>query len=329
MKKAIFSFDYELFFGDRSGTVIKTLIEPTNLMLDQMDRFGLKGNFFVDYLMLKYLSENKDQRSHDDLVMIKKQLQDIIRRGHRIELHIHPHWVNAKYKGDGTWDFSDFSHYSLCTFSEEEIVSMFKEGIQILYEVIHEVDSDYRIVAFRAGGWAVQPFSMLKKAFLEADILIDSSTSYGIKNINKDSQYDFTHIPRRSAYRFEDEVEKESMGGTFLEVPISSYYRFLFYKLSDRIFKFLDRKNMVKYADGTHYRAADTGFPSSGVGFFHRSMYNTTCVSVLSAVMATFFSGCDLIVYIDHPKDFMMATLTSMKYISKMVKAITYKDLLV
>ena len=41
-KKIILSFDYELFFGDKSGTVQKTLIEPTNALLDTMDKAGLK-----------------------------------------------------------------------------------------------------------------------------------------------------------------------------------------------------------------------------------------------------------------------------------------------
>ena len=35
-KRIILSYDYELFFGDRSGTVQKSLIEPTNQLLDAM-----------------------------------------------------------------------------------------------------------------------------------------------------------------------------------------------------------------------------------------------------------------------------------------------------
>ena len=64
-----------------------------------------------------------------DYNLIVSQLKDIVRRGHRIELHIHPHWVNAKYNNDGTWDFSDYSHYSLNSFSQEEIMQMFVEGL--------------------------------------------------------------------------------------------------------------------------------------------------------------------------------------------------------
>lgn len=59
MKQAILSFDYELFFGDNSGTVQKTLIEPTNIMLDALDTINAKATFFVDYLMLKYLKKRE------------------------------------------------------------------------------------------------------------------------------------------------------------------------------------------------------------------------------------------------------------------------------
>lgn len=42
---------------------------------------------------------------------------------------------------------------------------MFVEGTNLLTNIAREVDSEYKIVAFRAGGWAVQPFDKLKKGF--------------------------------------------------------------------------------------------------------------------------------------------------------------------
>ena len=55
MRTIILSYDYEIFFGDKSGTIEKTLIVPTNFLLNKMDELEIKGNFFIDYLMLKYL----------------------------------------------------------------------------------------------------------------------------------------------------------------------------------------------------------------------------------------------------------------------------------
>lgn len=93
-KKIILSYDYELFFGDQSGTVEKTLIEPTDKMMAAMESVRARGNFFIDYLMFKYLEQNQDERSIHDLNLLKNQVKDMVKRGHRIELHLHPHWVN-------------------------------------------------------------------------------------------------------------------------------------------------------------------------------------------------------------------------------------------
>lgn len=325
MKQAIFTYDYELFFGDRSGTVMRTLIKPTNVMLDFMEKIGIKGTFFVDYLMLKYLSKNNDDRSKNDLQTIVEQLEEIIRRGHRIELHIHPHWVDAKYNGDGTWDFSDFSHYNLQSFPEDEVVNMFNEGCELLYSIIHKVDNNYKIIAFRAGGWAVQPFSHLKRGFESTGIFVDSSASYGVKSESKDSKFNFNGIPNKNYYRFENDVEKEDKKGRFIEIPISSYYRLMIYKVFDRLTKKLSR-NMTTWSDGSSYRSDDNVTNNRKWRFFNRFMYNTTCASLFTAVCASFFSRKSLLVFIDHPKDFTNYTLTSLKIISKYVNSITYKE---
>lgn len=101
MKKLILSYDYELFFGDKSGTVQKTLIEPTKHLLDSFRKTHLRANFFIDYLMLKKLKEVNDAYTNNDIALIEGQIQQMIVDGHRIELHIHSHWVDAKYLGRG------------------------------------------------------------------------------------------------------------------------------------------------------------------------------------------------------------------------------------
>ena len=152
MKRIILSYDYELFFGERSGTVLKSIIEPTNKLMGVMEQNGFRGNFFVDYLMFRELEKLSDERAVSDLSLLKEQIRDMVRRGHRVELHLHPHWIDAKYNGDGTWNFDDFTHYSLSSLDEETIVAMFKEGTDYLNKLAAEVEPGYKIVAFRAGG---------------------------------------------------------------------------------------------------------------------------------------------------------------------------------
>ena len=47
-----FTFDYELFFGIKSGSVINSIIRPTKMILDSFEKYNSKATFFVDYLMI-------------------------------------------------------------------------------------------------------------------------------------------------------------------------------------------------------------------------------------------------------------------------------------
>lgn len=327
MKRVILSYDYELFFGDHSGTVENSLIQPTNRLLDCMESVGFKGDFFVDWQMLKYLKEEGAERTDADYTLIYNQLKDIVRRGHRIELHIHPHWVNARYNGDGTWDFSDFSHYSLNSFSEEEIIGMFEEGVSLLTDIAREVEPGYKIVAFRAGGWAVQPFAALKKAFLRTGIIIDSSVMRGAYAQNDGSYYDFREAPfaPHGYYLFDEEVCHEKKNGAFLEVPISNVKQDFWYRAIRRLYAMLPDHAITCLTDGTHTRKKS----AASRGSSKKVSLTFSNVNPWNVIFAQARDKSSLSCYIDHPKDFTNNTESAIKALAKVRKvSIHYKDLL-
>jgi len=325
MKNIILTFDYELFFGIKSGTVEKTLIVPTNLLLEAMDKNGQKGIFFVDWQTLKYLKEANTERTLSDYMLIVAQLQDIVRRGHRIELHIHPHWVDAKYNGDGTWDFTDYSHYSLYSFSQEEITSMFREGTQTLNSIARVVEPSYRVIAFRAGGWTVQPFNMLREGFKEAGIKIDSSVAIGAYRESPFFKYDFREVKTTcmSAYMFENDVTVEHKNGNFFEVPISSYRRGFIYRVYDKLFRDLLKRYATPITDGTHKR--NDLPPSQKTSVAMVTMSRMCPLSVLRSIRQ---QKGNLITLIDHPKDYTYSVKWCLWLIGKKYRSITYNELL-
>lgn len=323
MKQAILSFDYELFFGDLSGTVQKTLIEPTNKMLDILDEVGAKTTFFVDYLMLTFLEKENCQRTIADLRSIEEQLMDIIRRGHRIELHIHPHWVDAKYNGDGTWDFSDFTHYRLTVFSEEEVEYMFQEGIKRLSSIARKVIPDYRIFAFRAGGWVIQPFDKFVNAFKKTGIVLDSSVAVGLQQENTYSILDFTEVPQKAFYRFEDKLQESNEKGTFWEVPITTFPYNLWDRICNRLYREIHRKQFKIFADGTHHRAS-----YHGRCYSHVAMFSLARISPSILVSKIEKSPFSIITFIDHPKDFAMINLSNLKKIACIMEFSTYSTII-
>lgn len=328
-KKVILTFDYELFFGDKSGTVKKTLIEPTEKLMHAMENVGFRGTFFIDYPMLVCLKKQNDVRCVDDLMSIENQIRDMVRRGHRIELHIHPHWWDAKYNGDGTWDFADFRHYSLNSFSEDKIVDMFKEGVDLLTNIARQVDPFYKIVAFRAGGWAVQPFDSIKKAMHRVGLRMDSSVMPK-RAIKCDySSCDFLEAPDPNCgyYHFNNDVCIEAEGGDFIEIPITSIKRKFFSRAVSLIYRMLGIcSDRIPLTDGTHKRTKDN--PDMWIDPEGRVPCTFSVVIPLCVPISCLESKYDLLCYIDHPKDFSKLTIKGIKMLSFVADSITYKDLL-
>ena len=47
-KLLLFTFDYELFLGDKSGSVQDCLITPTDHLISLLNKYEFKAYFFVD-----------------------------------------------------------------------------------------------------------------------------------------------------------------------------------------------------------------------------------------------------------------------------------------
>lgn len=322
-KNILLSYDYELFFGDKSGTVKQSIITPTNLLLESMEANGFRGNFFVDYLMFREFEKQSDSYVKTDLLQLKEQLKDIVKRGHRIELHLHPHWIDAKYLGYGQWDFSNFTHYSLSSLSIETIKELFIDGVTYLSELVKDVSPNYRIVAFRAGGWAIQPFEILKEAFICAQIKIDSSVSCNTYGKNQYSYFNFINAPQNEYWHFELDVCTIHHNGAFIEVPITSYRRGLIYRFIDYFYKKISR-SLQPITDGTHKRI---DLIEEKKYFQTNSMYTISRISPLCVLLAAVLNRKSLITYIDHPKDYSKSVPTSMKLLKQLCRSVQYVDL--
>ena len=326
----IISFDYELFFGDEPGTVQKSLLEPTSKLMDALEYAGAKGNFFVDYLMLKYMLQENDTTKKEAALIIE-QLKDMVRRGHRMELHMHPHWVDAKYV-DNKWDFSDFSHYCLNSFSKDEITRMFVEGTEFLERIAREVDPSYKIIAYRAGGWAILPFEMMKEGFEKTGIKVDSSVmkdrvihAYGY-------DLDFTNTPEKAVYNFNNDVLKEERNGAFIEAQIGSFRHTIVTTLLNNWYYSRHLDEFHRLTDGSHTRKNDRREPAEPMSrwqSYHKEQ--TFGLAGLPSFLLNYEirkSKASYVVLISHPKDFMPITCPNIKAMKDKFIFCTYEDLL-
>lgn len=209
------TFDYELFFGEKSGSVEKCLIEPTNKLFEIARNKNVSYTFFVDVGFL--ITADKYKELNIELSQVKTQVKQMIQLGHSVQLHIHPHWEKAVYE-HGNWKMNVDGAYKLADFPKEDAEHIVRKYKKYLEELIEkEVDT------FRAGGWCIQPFSQLKDVFKEVGLKKDSSVFQGAYLNTKHYSIDFRNTPAKSKYSFSSNVNEEDGKGEFTEFPISSF----------------------------------------------------------------------------------------------------------
>ena len=153
------TLDYELFFGSYSGTQEKSIINPTNKLLEVLNKYDLKASFFVDSGYLIKLDEyrKKYTKLEHDYKIIVNQIIELSKNGHDIQLHIHPHWEDSYY--DGSKWVLDNRRYRLHEFSDEDIDKIVYQYKKVLTDIVGK-----KVFTYRAGGWCIQPFEKLSEA---------------------------------------------------------------------------------------------------------------------------------------------------------------------
>lgn len=214
------TFDYELFFGSNTGSVEKCMIKPTNYLLDMAEKHKVPMTFFVDvgYLIRLWEKADEFQTLADDKTVIERQIERMLDLGCDIQLHIHPHWEKSYFDGQ-KWIVKTENAYKISDFNKEESDTIIRKYYWFLADL-----TGVKPTAFRAGGWCVQPFSLLESTFQELNIHYDSSVFPGGKFESEHYNFDFTSVPRYSStYRFQNDVCVANEQGFFTEIPISSW----------------------------------------------------------------------------------------------------------
>jgi hypothetical protein len=224
MKQVLFTFDYELFLGKRSGTVSRCLIEPTERLLEIFGQRKLKMIFFVDttYLLrLRELSLQSEAAMYD-YNRVTAQVVQMVHRGHYVFPHLHPHWLDAKYiQKENQWDLSDVSRYRFHSLHAEERKKLFGDCMQLLRDLILPVQKGYKLDAYRAGGWCIQPFADFKPEFESHGIQFDFSVLKNSHLFSEPFQFDFRTVQSTpDIYPFSEDPLVPTAGG-FREFTIS------------------------------------------------------------------------------------------------------------
>jgi hypothetical protein len=219
--KILLTFDYELPLG-KASDYQRGLFDPADKLIQRANRMGVPIVLFTDICSaIKF----REWDYNNYYLPFKNQVGQALREGHDAQLHIHPHWMTSTFaKGS----FTPSNDYSLNNFKDEKkglnIENVIAKAFDELMVLGREAKPDYSCVAFRAGGYDVEPESkrILTKLY-ELGVRLESSV---IKDLYLDfnfSHIDYSNSPSSSQWMVSQEgpLTRAASSG-LLELPISS-----------------------------------------------------------------------------------------------------------
>lgn len=298
--RTLLTLDYEVFFGRETGSVARSVIEPTQALLALAASRGARLAFFVDagFLLRLRAEMARSSQLREDHAALCRQIKAIARAGHDVQLHIHPHWETSRWT-DAGWDI-DLARFTLQSFCPWDIERIVREYTGALRDIAGPAAA----TAYRAGGWVIQPFAPIRQALLANGVTIDSTVFAGGVRGGRIQPYDFRAAPAKSRWRFDADPLVEDPQGAFLEVPIASR------RLSPAFFW---RMALAKKAGGARHRAFGDGraVAMEGGDLLGKLVAPSTSVVSMDGYKASFLGdahgeylgrGMEDFVVIGHPK---------------------------
>lgn len=243
----LYSADYELYLGGNYCDEIEVLVNPTYHLLNIFDDLNIPLTLFADTLsILRY----KEQNLFTFPDSAENQLKDAIRRGHDVQSHIHPHWdytqiLNNEYKINlnyfllGKLDEDPFKLYS-------KIFDLLVESKDYLNNLLTPIDRKYNCIAFRCGGYGLQPnCNIIIKALINSGFIIDSSIVPNLIQKSNVNEIDFSIVPKISNYYLDNDITLPSkLNQGIFEIPIGSCKLNIIenFEKINRLLKFLKNK---------------------------------------------------------------------------------------
>lgn len=251
------TIDYEIF-GDGSGSIKKTILDPMEEILRIFDKHNVKCNIMFEFEEYKKISELQDHKKYrKDLKEWERQIERMHESGHDIQLHFHPQFMEAEFINN-EWKVNETA-YSIRHYIEEMgdnkgkslIKKELQKGISIIRELVK--DKNHEVIAYRAGGWNLDPEDIYINILKEIGIKIDTSSVKGAVMKSGKHGYDYRKLPSNVGYWWTKGDSIREIGKTgenLIEMPI---YALNFNPLSPKRVKIMKTMNdKVKDVDYGH-----------------------------------------------------------------------------
>ncbi len=170
--------DWELR-GDGSGDMRVLQFENIRKLIDIYERYSMHGTFMVE--VMQQLRHLEFGERYPELKALAREWEQVVRevyrRGHDVQLHVHPQWLEARYV-DGVWKLG--RQWSMLDYSVEQMRAMLRECKSYLEDLLRAVAPNYECVLFRSGSWCAAPHDDLMSLLAEEGIRFDCSLVSGL-----------------------------------------------------------------------------------------------------------------------------------------------------
>lgn len=317
MKRLLLTLDYELY-GNGSGDVFRHVVEPTRRLLDIADRYGVRYTFFFEIVEWWQLRDqwqrgNRMGYDADPAEAMALQMREAVGRGHDVQLHLHPQWVDATYDAACGWSVNP-GEWRLGSYSrsgEWSLTRLLARGKAELEAMLRPVRPDYRCLALRAGGYNAQPSEAIVGAMQEAGLMADSSIYPGGRETGSLSRYDYSHVgPEHGAWHVGTQLEAEG-NGPIVELPIAALpiRRWRKYMSAERIKSLLRNRQSARDAFEAKTDGNNAGLAGK-LRYFLETEWQTWDFCLFSPTLHHRFlrdalrRDRDTFVLVGHPKSF-------------------------
>lgn len=225
-RSILLTVDYEIF-GNGSGDVREHITGPTERMARICERAGVPLVVYVEVEEFLAFERERDQLrrllGYDPAAEIRTQLVDLARRGHDLQLHLHPEWVGATFR-DGQWLLRrDKRSVDSLFETQAETTAYLRDRKAVLDSILAEAGAPQRVTAYRAGAFYAQPGRKLLPALAANGFRIDSSAVRGMVRGDVQGGLDYSAAPAdRRHWRVREDVARQDPAGPLMEIPIYS-----------------------------------------------------------------------------------------------------------
>ena len=317
-RQIVLSVDYEIF-GNGQGDVRQHVVDPTERMARLCEKYGAPLTVFFEveeYLAFEKFRDALVARlGYDPAALIREQIIALARRGHDIQLHLHPQWHRCDYR-DGQW----LLHREKMTVdslfdTQEETTAYIAERQAVIEKMLAEAGCSQRVTVYRAGAFSAQPAAKLLAALAKNGFVIDSSVVKGlVQDKGYGSKLDYRKAPAaKEPWRVSRDVIEIDAAGPIWEVPIYAQMRRRFQQFTVRRLRAKFSKNIPQAQRQDMVQQLGIGknpikilkFLAQPVPIkldFHNQS-PSTLVNWIKAAPAARKDGLDVVVLIGHTKE--------------------------